>query len=115
MGDDVGGREHAGRRVVAVLLRGGLAAATLLMAMGITTKLMSGDTTTPALELNALVPPRTPADGLLGAGVLTLVATPFVRVLVLAVVWWRAHDRRFVLTALVVLVLLAAATLLGGG
>lgn len=115
MGDDVRGREHAGRRVVAVLLRSGLATATLLMAMGITSKLVSGDTTTPALELRALLPPRRPADGLLGAGVLTLVATPFVRVLVLAVVWWRAHDRRFVLTALVVLVLLAAATLLGGG
>lgn len=115
MGDDVTGREHVGRRVIATVLRTGLSAATLLMAAGIAAKLASGDTSTPTLELGALVPPRTPADGLLGAGVLTLVATPFLRVLALAVVWWRVHDRRFVLTALVVLALLAAATRLGGG
>ena len=68
MGDDVGGRERAGRRVIAVLLRGGLATATLLMAMRITTKLVSDDTTTPALALSALLPSaRPPTDCSVGA------------------------------------------------
>jgi hypothetical protein len=89
--------------------------ATLLLLAGIVGKVASGDTAAPALDAGALLPPRSPADGLLAAGVVVLAATPFVRVLALAGVWVRVRDWRFVATAGVVLCLLVTATLLGGG
>lgn len=110
-----GDREVSGRGVIGWILRAGLAVATLLLVAGLVTKATSGDAATPALELDALLPPRSVADGLLGAGVLVLAATPFVRVLALAGVWVGVRDWRFVATAGVVLALLVAATLLGGG
>lgn len=110
-----GDREASGREVIGWVLRGGLGVATLLLLAGIVAKLTSGGAATPALELDALLPPRSTADGLLGAGVLVLAATPFVRVLVLAAVWVRVRDWRFVATAGVVLALLVTATLVGGG
>ena len=110
-----GDAEASGRAIVGWVLRSGLAAATLLLLVGIVAKAGSGDATTPALALDALVPPRSTADGLLGAGVLVLATTPFVRVLVLAAVWVRLRDWRFVATAGVVLILLVTATFVGGG
>lgn len=112
MVDDPGA---SGRDVISWVLRVGLAVATLLLLAGIVTRVVSGDATMPALDLGALLPPRSPADGLLAAGVLVLAATPFVRVLALAGVWARARDWRFVATAGIVLALLVTATLLGGG
>lgn len=108
-------REATGRQLIGWVLRTGLVIATLLLLAGIAMKVVSGDTATPALELGSLLAPRSAADGLLGAGVLVLAVTPFVRVLALAGVWARVRDWRFVATAGVVLALLVAATLLGGG
>ena len=110
-----GDHEASGRDAIGWVLRTGLGIATLLMLAGIVGKAVSRDAATPTLDLGALLPPRSTSDGLLGAGVLVLAATPFVRVLVLAGVWVRVRDWRFVITAGVVLVLLITATLLGGG
>lgn len=115
MGGDQRAAEERGRHIVGRVLRAGLVVASLLMVAGVLGKALTTDASTPALELRRLLTPPTAADGLLSGGVLVLAATPFVRVLVLAAVWARIRDWRFVITAGVVLALLVAATLLGGG
>jgi uncharacterized membrane protein len=54
-------------------------------------------------------------DALLQVGLLVLVATPVVRVAVLALGWGLSGDRRFMAVSLVVLALLAVSFFLGVG
>ncbi len=54
-------------------------------------------------------------DALMGLGILALGATPALRVVVLAGIWTRERDWRFVAVAGAVVASLTAAVLLGGG
>lgn len=106
--------ERGSRTLIAWVLRAGLGAATALMVAGVATKLLTGDTGSPRLTAAELWSSPSTGDLLLGAGVLVLAATPFVRVLALAAIWARMRDWRFVTVAAVVLALLALAATLGG-
>ncbi len=103
------------RTIVHHLLRGGLAIAIALMLAGLVVKLASGDHRNEAVKLLGLQHAPSLGDALMGAGILALGLTPAVRVLVLAVVWTREHDWRFVGVALAVVATLTTAVLLGGG
>lgn len=109
------GPDAEGRRLIALLLRVGLAAAAALLVAGVVLKGLAGDLSAPAVPRGALLTAPSLGDTLLSLGVLVLAATPFVRVLALTAVWVRVRDWRFVATAGAVLVLLVAAAMLGGG
>ena len=103
------------RTVVHHLLRGGLAVAIVLMTAGLVVKLASGDHRDQTVKLLGLQHAPSLGDSLMGAGILALGLTPALRVVVLAVVWIRERDWRFVGVALAVVATLTTAVLLGGG
>jgi uncharacterized membrane protein len=102
------------RRVVEGLLRGGLVVAIGLMASGLVVKLASGNHDDTAVRLLHVMQTGSLGDTLMGLGILALGLTPAARVLVLAAVWAHQRDWRFVAVAVIVVMTLAVATLLGG-
>jgi uncharacterized membrane protein len=105
------------RRSVQLLLRAGLAIATLLMSIGVSLKCASGRWDTPAIRLFDLVrgADLAAADRVMGLGILALAATPAFRVITLLGLWIRERDWRFAAVAAVVLATLALAIAMGGG
>jgi len=96
------------------VLQGGLGAASLLMAAGVVSKLVSGDGSAPAFRPGSLSG-LSLADRVTAGGVLVLAATPAVRVVVLLVVWAREGDWRFVGAALAVMLTLTLSIVLASG
>ncbi len=107
--------EAVDRRVVAMVLRTGLAVACALMAAGLTVTLARGDRHAHVVRLFEIGGDQAVGDLLLAAGVVVLALTPAVRVLALVVLWAREGDRRFVAVALVVVAVLVAAAAFGHG
>ena len=105
---------HRDQRAVQLLLRVGLGVAVALMAVGLALKVASGSVRSSRIELFALGAGST-ADLVMALGVLVLAATPVFRVLALVVLWTRERDWRFVASALLVVVTLSVAILLGHG
>lgn len=107
--------EAVDRRVVAAVLRTGLALACALMAAGLVVKVANGDRHATAVRLFDVAGVDSLGDRLLAIGIAVLAATPAMRVLALVVLWAREGDRRFVAVALVVVAVLVAATAIGRG
>lgn len=112
--DDGSGR--LGRWVHRTLLSG-LVASGLLLASGLAVALARGLATRsgPPPPLRAVLAGATRGDGsdLLDLGLLVLIATPVVRVAVLAIGWAIDRNWRFAAVALAVLALLGAGMALG--
>lgn len=106
---------HRVQRIVQVLLRSGLAAAVVLMAVGVTGKVITGVHAAPAVKLFALGDAPSWPDFCMALGVLVLAATPALRVLALVVLWSRERDWHFVAVACVVVMTLTLAILVGRG
>jgi hypothetical protein len=110
----LGASEDRVRRFVQRLLRSGLALSFGLMATGFVAKLAQGAHDAPAVRLFRLG--HGPgADTIMAVGVLVLALTPALRVLSLIVLWTRERDWRYVRVAIVVLLVLVAAALVGHG
>lgn len=100
-------------KVVAVILRVGLAAAAPLMAVGLVIKLVEGDLMAHALTLSSFLHPVDVGDEVMAWGVLLLAATPAATVVSLGVIWAAQRQWRSTLTALVVTAILVVAALAG--
>ncbi len=121
MGDDlpsVGGdvtlREAWIRRSIQLVLRGGLAIAFALMAIGLAVSFAAGERTAPAVRLFDLGH-QTAGETIMALGVLVLAITPLLRVLTLIVLWAWERDLRFVAIAIVVLGVLVTSVVVGEG
>lgn len=101
------------RRIVPVILRGGLVLAAGLMAAGFVAALVGGTHQAPAIRVGDLFGNLSLSNRLIGFGVVVLAATPAARVLALLVLWAREGDRRFMVVAFVVVVVLTAGVVLG--
>ncbi len=106
---------HRVQHVVQVLLRSGLAVAVVLMAAGLSLKVISGSRQAVGTKLFSIGSGVSGADTVMALGVLVLAATPAVRVVALVVLWTRERDWRFVGVASAVVVTLGAAVVLGHG
>ncbi len=106
---------HRVQRVVQVLLRTGLAISVVLMAIGLVMKVASGSRRSSGIELFSLTTAGSTADRVMALGVLVLAVTPAFRVLALVVLWARERDWRFVGVAVMVVVVLGLAVILGHG
>jgi uncharacterized membrane protein len=103
------------RRIVQWLLRLGLAISFALMASGFVMKLATGDHRSVSVRLFELNRSMRTGDRLMALGILVLAATPAFRVLSLVVLWAWERDWRFVAVALVVMLTLVAAVVIGHG
>lgn len=99
-------------RIPQAVMRSGLVLGVLTMLAGIIVHAATGDPSR-ALDVGQLLRSGTTGDRLLTIGAAVLAATPGVQVAVLAVTWWRQHDRRSALVAVTVLVVLAAGAVIG--
>jgi uncharacterized membrane protein len=106
---------HAAHRFVQWVLRGGLAISCVMLAIGVSIALATGEHVAAPIRLHHLLSEGTVADRVIGVGLLLLAMTPVVRVLSLVVIYAIERDRKFSLVALVVVVVLAAAILSGHG
>lgn len=102
------------RRIVNGLLRTGLVGAMALMGAGLVVALATGARDDIPVKLFALGEASGLGDRLMALGIVVLGLTPALRVLVLASIWARQRDWRFVGVATAVVVTLVIATLLGG-
>ena len=107
-------REAWVRRSIQLVLRGGLAIAVALMAVGAAVSYASGERTAPAVRLFELRG-QSAGETIMALGVLVLALTPLLRVLVLIALWGVQRDLRFVTVAAVVLVVLVGSALVGHG
>lgn len=106
---------RAAHRFVQWVLRLGLAIATAMLAVGLAIALVAGERTAAPVHLHELFSEGTVADQVIACGLLLLAMTPVIRVLSLVAIWAYERDRKFVIVALVVLVVLGAAILSGRG
>jgi uncharacterized membrane protein len=102
-------------RIVQVILRGGLAAASALMAVGMLLHFLSGKAEAPAVPLFSIFAQHDRGILLTALGVAVLGLTPMVRVAALVLIWARERDWKFVGVALAVVAVLTAAVVLGKG
>lgn len=100
-------------RVVQRVLRSGSLVSTLLVAVGLALIVADDESRSPALRLASLFHAPQAAVAVAGAGVLLVGLTPIARVVALVVLWARQHDRRFTLSAILVLSIVALAILAG--
>jgi uncharacterized membrane protein len=103
------------RHVVQWLLRVGLVISIVLMATGFVVKLATGDQHSVSVRLFELNRSMRTGDRLMAIGILVLAATPAFRVVSLVVLWSWERDWRFVTIALVVMLTLTAAVVIGHG
>jgi uncharacterized membrane protein len=103
------------RRLVVAVLRAGLALAAALLTAGLALAVGEARLTSHPVALSQILPflARGRPSGYLAAGVLVLVATPAVRVLVLAAGFARERDWRFAAVALAVAAILGLGVAVG--
>jgi hypothetical protein len=99
--------------IVQLLLRVGLAAATVMVTAGLGWALATGRETSLPVGLGALLADAEAPDRLMAGGILVLALTPVARVVALLVLWWRERDWTFVAVGFAVVVVLVAAIVLG--
>lgn len=75
--------------------------------------LLDGERSTTPVRLGHLFDDGSPADRLLGFGVLVLSAAPALVVFVLALSWWRRGERGLALVGFAVILVLGVSTLVG--
>lgn len=98
------------------LLQTGLACAAVLMAAGLVVQLASGARISMPVRMVELTYASIPiGERLMGIGILVLAFTPVLRVVMLAGLWIRERDWRFVLVALSVVLTLGLAIAAGRG
>lgn len=105
------------RKIVQILMQGGLAIAVALMGAGVLLQLTTENApAATVLELSRLFGGGAPLpELLLGWGVLILALTPALRVAMLAWLWVRAKDWVYAAVSGAVLLTLALAIAVGGG
>jgi uncharacterized membrane protein len=106
---------HAAHRFVQWVLRLGLALACVLIGIGFVIALVMGERMAAPVHLHELLSEGTTADRVIACGLLLLAMTPVIRVLSLVAIWTYERDRKFVIVALVVLVVLGVAIASGRG
>lgn len=111
----MGAESQAAHRFVQWVLRGGLALACVLLAIGLAMALATGEHAARAVRLHEVLSDGTTADRVIACGLLLLAMTPVVRVLSLVVIWMIERDKKFAMVALVVVVVLALAIASGHG
>lgn len=100
--------------VVKVVLRTGLTLALALLLVGLLVQLASGHDEARVVKMFALGAPRSLGETIMGAGILVLALTPVSGVVALVASWLLCeHDARFVGVGVAVLVVLAAAVVVG--
>ncbi len=97
------------------VLRGGLAIACVLLAVGLVIALATGERAAMPVHLHEVLSEGTTADRVIACGLLLLAMTPVVRVLSLVAIWILERDRKFVLVGLVVIAVLGTAIATGRG
>ena len=97
------------------ILRGGLAIACALLAVGLAIAIATGERVAVAVRLHHLFAEGTVADRVIALGLLLLAMTPVVRVLSLVGIYAIERDRKFATVAFVVVVVLGAAIMSGHG
>lgn len=97
------------------VLRGGLAIACLLLGVGLAIALATGERMAAPVRLHEVLSEGTTADRVIACGLLLLAMTPVVRVLSLLAIWTLERDKKFVVVALVVVVVLGLAIASGHG
>jgi uncharacterized membrane protein len=109
------GHDGRARTAVAALLRAGLAAGSLLMVVGIVLAIAKGRLASHPVPVRRIWPWMWSGrpSGFMAAGILVLVATPFLRILALVVAFVLERDWRFVAVALSVAGILALGLALG--
>jgi uncharacterized membrane protein len=110
------GESHRLEHLVHRTLLTGLLIGASLLALGLALTFIDKSPHTgppPTLRLVFQGALRGRSAAVLDLGILALVATPILRVAVLAVGWWQAGDRRFAAVALIVLGLLGLSMALG--
>lgn len=107
-------RREAGHRIVASVLRVGVAAGGLLLLAGVLIGVFSGVTDAPPLRLTDLFTTGRPASARLElAGILMCAATPGAGVLALIGAWIYERDWRAVATAATVITILVVGMVIG--
>ena len=106
---------HAAHRFVQWVLRLGLALACVLIGIGFVMALATGERMAAPVRLHEVLSEGTTADRVIACGLLLLAMTPVIRVLSLVAIWTHERDRRFVIVALVVVVVLGVAIASGRG
>ena len=96
-----------------LVLRFGLAGALVLLLTGLVAQLVTGRHLAVDVRMFDLFGAPSIGEALMGLGVLILALTPVARILSLLVSWWGERDRTFAGVAVVVLVVLLAAMLVG--
>lgn len=98
-------------------LQAGLGASALLMIAGLAVQISSGERISTAVGLFELGRRgKLPlGEQLMGLGILILALTPALRVVMLAFLWLRERDYRFVIVSIAVVLTLALAIVLGEG
>lgn len=100
-------------KVVAMVLRVGLAVAAALMGIGLVVKLVEGDMVARPLTFSSLLHPTDGGEEIMAWGVLLLAATPAATVISLGAIWATQRQWRPTITALVVTAILVVAALAG--
>lgn len=109
--DSMEARSH---RIVKILLRSGLLVAAALMLAGVVVKLASGDDLALAVSFDRMFGGNIDiGDRLMSIGVFVLALTPVARVIALIALWTLQRDRRFAITATVVLAILCLSVVVG--
>lgn len=108
-------RRFLERRIVSAVLRVGVAIATILMLVGVTMAGFKARLRAHPVRLGQLASRlgQGHPSAFMELGILVLLATPIVRVLLLAVGWSVARDWRFAAVAAAVALLLATGIVLG--
>ncbi len=105
--------ERRENRLVQWVLRGGLIAASVLVAAGLAIALASGGESGAAVRLDALGSDASASDRVIAIGLVVLALTPLARVLALIAIWIRERDARFVALGAVVAAILVTSILSG--
>lgn len=99
--------------VVKIVLRIGLSAALLLFASGLVAQLVTARHVAVDVSMFHLFSAPSAGEALMGFGVLLLTLTPVAGISSVLVSWLRERDRLFASVATIVLVVLAAAVVVG--
>ena len=93
--------------------RSGLGIALGAIFTGWAWALLDGERSTTPVRLGHLFDDGSPAERLLGLGILVLSAAPAVVVFVLALSWWRRGEKGLALVGFAVILVLGVSTLVG--
>ena len=103
------------QRQIQWLLRSGLAVSSTLIVIGLAMAVSHGLVISNAVALSQIFSGATLAERVIALGLVGLAVTPVLRVVALIAIWLTQRDYRFALLGCVVLLVLVASALHGGG